>query len=271
MKVRSILLTGDDGYDSMGTRLLLHFLRDKYDVTIIATNSQQSAVGGKMSLGKGFHWGRATVDGVKAYWVDGTPVDAVELANALFFETLFDLTISGINWGANLGSAISCSGTFNAALHAISIGITKKAIAMSWDLPPEYYIMKHNAQDSLEKYLTYPGAVLEPLLEKIIEHNFWDTKLLNINFPQHATSQVRFTKLIADARDIYTFDDNILEVENKKNGQFTYRGQRIYNPELDSDYDVKAVTDGVISVSPCRYDFLHDKSYKKMKKSSFTL
>lgn len=97
MAKKRILLTGDDGYQSLGTRLVAHVLRENYDLTIAGTVSQQSAVGGKISLADGFNWEKTTVDGIKAYWVDGTPTDAMELMGAADEEP-FDLTISGMNW-----------------------------------------------------------------------------------------------------------------------------------------------------------------------------
>jgi broad specificity polyphosphatase/5'/3'-nucleotidase SurE len=33
-------LTGDDGYKSLGTRLLINSLAEKYDLTIVGTKSQ---------------------------------------------------------------------------------------------------------------------------------------------------------------------------------------------------------------------------------------
>ena len=47
MAKKRILLTGDDGYQSLGTRLVAHVLRENYDLTIAGTVSQQSAVGGE--------------------------------------------------------------------------------------------------------------------------------------------------------------------------------------------------------------------------------
>jgi 5'/3'-nucleotidase SurE len=45
-----ILLTGDDGYNSIGTRLLVHALKNEHTLQIAATKSQQSGVGGQLSL-----------------------------------------------------------------------------------------------------------------------------------------------------------------------------------------------------------------------------
>ena len=50
MKVKRILVTGDDGYNSLGVRVLAHFLKDKYDLEIVATKTQYRGVGGMFNL-----------------------------------------------------------------------------------------------------------------------------------------------------------------------------------------------------------------------------
>lgn len=51
-KKKKILLTGDDGYDSLGTRLLVRGLRDEFDLKIAGTKDQMSGVGGENEFGR---------------------------------------------------------------------------------------------------------------------------------------------------------------------------------------------------------------------------
>ena len=53
MNIKRILLTGDDGYNSLGTRLLIYFLKDRYELAIAGTKHQQSGVGGHVNVLKG--------------------------------------------------------------------------------------------------------------------------------------------------------------------------------------------------------------------------
>src|SRR4030043_988938 len=131
MRTNRILLTGDDGYNSLGTRVLIHHLKDKYDISVVGTKVQQSGVGGKLTLDRSFKWGLKKVDGIEAIWVDGTPVDAIEFAQG-YFKKPFDLVISGINWGENVTPALISSGTFSAAVRALGVKIAGRAIAMSY-------------------------------------------------------------------------------------------------------------------------------------------
>ncbi|MBW7955537.1 hypothetical protein H3C66_02285 [Patescibacteria group bacterium] len=262
-----ILLTGDDGYQSLGTRLLAHVLREKFDLTIAGTITQQSAVGGKISLKDGFKWGSAEVDGTPAFWVEGTPVDAMELM-ACYDIPSFDFVISGVNWGANLGGAVYSSGTFNAAVAAIVRGTARQAVAISWDLPPEFYTMHHDKKHSLEEYLQYPGHTIKELLTQCIDEKLWGAQLLNINLPQQPAQHVRVTKLLEDVRQIYDYSGK----EFGKEGRFTFDGaDRVFKNDIDQVYDVRALTDGYISLTPCQVDLVQPKLYQSLQKVQFKI
>lgn len=262
-----ILLTGDDGYQSHGTRLLAHFLREGFDLTIAGTVAQQSGVGGKVSIATGFNWGRAEVDGIPAFWVEGTPVDTIELLANFEIEP-FDVVISGINWGANLGATLANSGTVNAAIGSLVRQLTKQAIAVSWDLPPEFYTMHHDKEHSIVEYLEYPGKVIDRLLRQCIKEKLWGAQFLNINLPQKPTTQVKVTRLIEDVRQVY---DQPFK-HSGESGHFSYADSgRVFSKTLDQVYDVRALTDGYISISPCLVNLVHEEAFQKLQKAPFQL
>jgi len=134
LKKKRILLTGDDGYNSLGTRLLIHYLKETYELAIAATRDQQSGVGGHGSFDTRGTWEEVNVDGVPGFWVSGYPVDAVECAQG-YFKKKFDIVISGINWGANVSGSVVTSGTIAAALRALFVQLTPQGIAISWQTP----------------------------------------------------------------------------------------------------------------------------------------
>ena len=51
------------------------------------------------------------VDGVEAHAVEGTPADCVILAHEGLYDEPFDIILSGINQGANMGADVLLSGT----------------------------------------------------------------------------------------------------------------------------------------------------------------
>lgn len=248
---KTILLTGDDGYNSMGTRLLIKILKDEYDLKIAGTKTQQSAVGGKMSLKGGFDWKKTEVDGVEALCVDGTPVDAIELGD-FYFQKKFDLVISGINWGANLGSSIHGSGTVGAAIHAVNLGMSDRVIAFSWDLPIAQMIKDHGGDESLDDYLKYPGQAVIDVMDYLKRENFFSSTLINVNFPQEKSTKIRLSKVYKGIKEIWKYD---YEKFDKNDNHFSYGALRVVNPIIDDIYDAKAIADGFISVSPCDIDF----------------
>ena len=149
MDIRRILLTGDDGYNAIGTRLLVHFLKHEYQLFITGTKNQQSGVGGTKILKKELAWGEDTVDGVRAIWIDGTPVDSIECAKE-YYKQSFDLVLSGINLGLNVSGSLISSGTFSAAFHAINLGIAPRAIAMSLEVPANNFRKKHKKSEDVK-------------------------------------------------------------------------------------------------------------------------
>jgi 5'-nucleotidase len=262
-----ILLTGDDGYQSHGTRLLIKMLRDDYDLTVCGTVTQQSAVGGKVSLASGFKYGKKEVDGIPAYWVEGTPVDAIEIASSLFDEP-FDFAVSGINWGANLGTAVYSSGTVNAAVGAIARGASKQSIAISWDLPPEFYTMHHDKDHSIEEYFEYPGQVTKKLLTFCIENKLWGADWLNINLPQQPSNKVKLSQMVVDVQQIYDYSTRLKDEE----GHYSFLSHgRVFSNDLSEEYDVRALTDGYISISPCKLSLVDQEKFERMKTVEFAL
>ena len=121
-----ILITNDDGVESRGLLALKQALETMGDVTVVAPDTNQSAVGHQKTLMRPLRVReRILADGSLAYSVDGSPTDAVSIAFLGYFGHGFDLVAAGINYGANLGDDITYSGTVSAAMEArvfISIG-----------------------------------------------------------------------------------------------------------------------------------------------------
>ncbi len=260
MNIKRILLTGDDGYNSVGTRLLIHALKDKYELHIAATKEQQSCSGGKMSASSGGEWGTDVVDGVPALWVDGTPVDVMECAQGYFKEP-FDLMISGVNLGSNVTTAVVSSGTYSAAVRGMGLKIAPLALIMSWDTPSDLLFIDHNHENDISDYLEYPGGVLRPILEQAVEADFWGVKVLNINLPQQASKKIRFTKILKDITRYYSYPI----LMNEKTKRYSYDRELIKVQETNPRYDAAAVTQGYISITPCAFDMTHFTTFEKLE------
>ncbi len=267
MNIKRILLTGDDGYNSMGTRLLVHYLKNSYDLTIAATRDQMSGVGGHLSLKEGGEWGETTVDGVRTLWVSGFPCDAVELAYG-YFKKPFDLVISGINWGMNVGGALISSGTYSAAIRALNLGLAPVGLAMSWLLPSAHWLTRHNGDEILEAYLEYPGKAAFDVFSLAMKNRMWGAQLLNINFPAEPSRTVRFARGLDDLSQFFTYP---IPMNSKTHG-YTWPIQDVQTKTKGQlQFDTGVVLSGMISISPHNIHLLNEKIYQKLRNKKLTL
>ncbi|OGG04780.1 hypothetical protein A2Z33_05710 [Candidatus Gottesmanbacteria bacterium RBG_16_52_11] len=247
MVVKRVLLTGDDGYDAIGIRLLVRMLKDRFDLQVAATISQMSGVGGHISVSTGGKYGESEIEGVPVIWVDGYPVDAMEVVKSRG-DAVYDLVLSGINFGANVSGSILSSGTFTAAGHAISVGLAPRAIVLSWFLPVEFWFKKHAADEDITSYLNYPGRVARDIILRCIAENFWEAPILNVNFPAESSRSVLFTRFQPKLDAFYRYPISL----DPKAGKFSYPPTLASDPDTDTQYDTGAILSGLISVTPCR-------------------
>jgi 5'-nucleotidase len=267
MQIKNILITSDDGYNSLGVRLLAKLLKDRFHLVISATKDQQSGVGGKINLEADKKWSVEKVEGVKALCIESTPVDAVEAAHA-YFKKEFDLIISGINMGQNVSGSLISSGTFAAAWRSLSLGMTQKAVALSWASPPESFFYQHSGKETIaEKYFTCPGEMIEKVLDLVIKHDFWQTPLLNINFPSQKSNKVKFVRPLPDITQYWKYPS----VLDAKTHLFQYSPGFSDHPSYDTSFDGPALDKGFITITPCQADFTNEKVYHKLKDKIISL
>lgn len=136
-----ILVTNDDGIDSPGLHAAAAAVADLGDLLIMAPSSQRTGAGRsypanadstiqptQIPLDDGYH---------PAHKADVSPAQAVVLAVNHLAKRPVDLCVSGINYGENLGSGVTISGTVGAALDAACYGIP--SLAMSFETPKEFH------------------------------------------------------------------------------------------------------------------------------------
>jgi len=160
-----ILLSNDDGYDSVGLVVLEDKIKRVGDVITVAPLVEQSAKGHSFTMRDPL---RAIRVAENKYAVNGTPADCVYLGLHQFAISA-ELVVSGINLGANLGNDIYYSGTVAAAREAAIQG--KKGIAVS--------LLSGDGEDDYERAAEYAVRCIELLLKQE-----WRSGLYwNINIP----------------------------------------------------------------------------------------
>jgi 5'-nucleotidase len=137
MSKPNILLTNDDGIRSPGLWAAAEALSRIGFVTVAAPREQSSGVGRSLP---------STSDGIiseeimvvhgqswKVYAIGGTPAQAVQHGVLEILEKKPDLVVSGINYGENVSTGITVSGTVGAAMEAASMGIPALAMSVETD------------------------------------------------------------------------------------------------------------------------------------------
>ena len=172
-----ILITNDDGIYAAGVLPLVQWAKTKGEVTVVAPKVEQSAKSHGIEIHKAFEAKQVDLcEGVTAWAVDSTPADCVRLA-ILGLHMEFDLVISGINRGLNIGRDILYSGTVSAVMEAGNLGVKAMAVSTS----PEYY---GEAAKEMDKIWAF--------MEK---HDlFAKHDLYNINIPTGGSEEFRFTR-----------------------------------------------------------------------------
>ncbi|MGH1504521.1 MAG: 5'/3'-nucleotidase SurE [Acidimicrobiales bacterium] len=129
-----IMVTNDDGIDSVGLHVLARAMRPFGEVTIIAPDSEYSgasaAIGALFEERPAVHTER--VEGIDTAWsVSGPPALCVFYARLGAFGPAPDLIVSGINPGANVGRSVYHSGTIGACLTGRTGGIPGIAVSQA--------------------------------------------------------------------------------------------------------------------------------------------
>ncbi len=154
---RQILLTNDDGIHSPGLWAAAGALEELGYVTVVAPRDQYSGAGRSMpSTSDGVITPRKVeVNGKEwtVYAVGGSPAQAVLHGALEIMRQKPDLVVSGINYGDNIGTGVTVSGTVGAALEGASIG--SPALAVSLETPIEHHFSLSEEVDfSVAAYFT---------------------------------------------------------------------------------------------------------------------
>ncbi len=132
-----ILLTNDDGIRSPGLWAAAEALSRIGFVTVAAPKEQFSGAGRSLPATSDglIHEETVEVRGQKwqVYAVGGSPAQAVQHGILEIMSVKPHLVVSGINYGENVASGVTISGTVGAALEAASFGIPALAMSLQTD------------------------------------------------------------------------------------------------------------------------------------------
>ena len=196
-----ILVTNDDGIHSPGLHAAISALHDLGDLLIIAPTTQQSGMA--RSLPPTFDGRIQAVtlehNGMRfpAYHLQGSPAQAVLYGVIEAAARRPDLVVSGVNYGENVGSTTSVSGTVGAALQGGDMGI--RSLAISLETAKEYHFNHGHDVDwtAAEHWLRFFAQLT--LLPQPWPH---DVAALKIDVPRTATAETPW-RLTRQSRQPY--------------------------------------------------------------------
>jgi 5'-nucleotidase len=182
---KQILLTNDDGIQSPGLWAAAESLSALGFVHVAAPRDQFSGAGRSLPITSDgiITPQNVTVHGKEwtVYSVGGTPAQAVQHAILEIMPVKPVLVVSGINYGENVGTGITVSGTVGAAMEAASLGIPALAISLETDQAHHLSYSTEVAFSAAARFAAFFGKMLLELRMPP------DVHLLKVDIPRNAT------------------------------------------------------------------------------------
>ena len=186
-----ILVTNDDGISAPGIQHLARAMVGLGEIVVVAPDQEFS--GSSAAIGAIWeshpHVTRYDFDGVDEAWaLNGPPALCAMYARFGAFGEPFDLIVSGINPGANVGRSVYHSGTIGACLSGRNGGIPGIAIsqaAAGWGVEGQAWheVLK------LQKWET-AAAVARAYVEGFIAEPPTDVVVANLNVPNTELDEI---------------------------------------------------------------------------------
>lgn len=278
-----ILIANDDGVTAPGLTALVEELNKIAEVLVVAPESECSGYASAITICKPLTKRRFKMGDYDVIAVRGTPADCVFLAlNEIYVDESFDLVVTGVNSGANLGQDVLFSGTFGAAATARILGIPAIATSLVGAAVKGYESVDNYRQAAAYVRQLIEDTVILEVAKQLPHH------VLNVNIPdiEHIRGY-RLTKLMLlslqepvsimiDPRNQtnYWLSMKKVEPENLSDlmghlDELCDESHHTDDSEMDTQrvndtslcYDVACVKAGYVSISPVRLpsvDPLHD-------------
>ena len=180
-----ILLTNDDGILSPGLWAAAASLSALGFVTVTAPREQASGAGRSLPNSSDgiIQEKRVQVNGQEwsVYAVGGSPAQTILHAVYEVMKRKPDLVVSGINYGENVASGITISGTVGAAMEGASLGIPSMAVSLEAD--PKFHL-SYSEEMSFGVAAEFTSRIARLLLERKFPA---DVNLLKVDVPSDAT------------------------------------------------------------------------------------
>lgn len=246
-----ILLTNDDGILSPGLWAAAASLSRLGFVTVTAPREQSSGMGRSLPNTSDGIIREQRVEVNSQEWtvfsIGGTPAQAVLHGVLEVMKTKPDLVVSGINYGENVATGVTISGTVGAAMEAASLGIP--AMAVSLEAAAEYHLT-YSEEVSFLVAAEFTARIARLLLKKELPA---DVDVLKVDVPSDATVNTPW-QLTRVSRQRYYEPLAPVRASWNERGFINYReaGEFDHEPEDTDVYVLRKKR--MVSVSPLSLD-----------------
>lgn len=246
-----LLLTNDDGIDSVGLHILARAMKRHGQVVIVAPDREYSGAGAALGalhlMQPEAH--RTAVEGIDEAWaITGPPALCVMFGRLGAFGAPFDLIVSGINPGANVGRSVYHSGTIGAALSGRNGGISGVAVSQA---VTGFGIEGQGWDEMLigQRWHT-AAAVADAFVEGLIADLPEDPVVVNLNVPNVEVGEISgWSHAVVGLEPPRKVSSATLHAREGHDGTFLVKMTWGDAVELPAHTDGGMVEDGKVSVT----------------------
>jgi 5'-nucleotidase len=256
--MKKILITNDDGFDSLGLKALVDALKALGEITVVAPTLEKSACGHSLTLNKPLRF--VEIEDRFFKLDDGTPTDCIFLALHKLYNSNYrpDIVISGINKGENMGEDITYSGTASACMEAVLQGVPAIAISQ---------VCKEGCKNIDSIGYELAKDTIYKIVNRIFKESFplAERKFLNINIPPIPKDRCLGFKITRAGNRIYA---NNAEVHyNPRGVEYYWIGLPNLEWQKSEGHisDFEAVNQNFVSITPIHLDMTSYIDIEKLK------
>jgi len=247
-----ILLTNDDGIKSPGLAAAASALDPLGELLIIAPLDQQTSMGrSRVSYGSGeciFKEIQVNYQDQNwlGYGVETSPAQVVEHAVIEIASRPISLVVSGINYGANISTNVTASGTVGAAIEGADWGIPALAVAQEI-AGTDYHSYSTSVDFSSAVHFT--RIIAQDIINKKLP---FDADVIKLEVPLSATPETKCVLTRLDRKQYYG-----TKIEERESFLTTpTKVKRVAQKGIYSgtDTDAYALAQGWVSITPLSID-----------------
>ncbi|SFV85028.1 5-nucleotidase SurE [hydrothermal vent metagenome] len=227
-----ILISNDDGFDAQGIKILVQYLSQDHEVVVVAPNENKSASSSSLTVSKALQ----PIEIEKnLYSIDATPSDCVHLALSGMLDEAFDLVVTGINFGANLGDDVIYSGTVAGAIEGRFLGLPSLAISLaSWE----------------GTHFDTAGIVAKRLVAQIAHAPLSHDTVLNVNVPDVPIDEIQGMQTTRLGKR----HQSEKSIRDKNDASKFWIGENGKEADNSVGTDFHAITNNFVSITPLQID-----------------